>query len=101
MVILCLASPSALAHLAGTQCHTKQIQFSGLKPILGRLLGGVRVCSAFIGSKGVFAEATPLLVQRLLAGVVSALMCIAEIELDYKTADWQEHPQTAHGGCPF
>ena len=65
---------NALGYLLGALATPRLMQRFGAARLL---LWGAGLASAFMGLSGFFTEATPLLVQRLLAGVASAFVFIA------------------------
>ena len=65
---------NALGYLLGALATPSLLQRYGASRVL--MLGAV-LASVFMGFSGFFTESTPLLVQRLLAGVASALVFIA------------------------
>ena len=65
---------NALGYLLGALLTPRLMQRLGAVRVL--LLGAV-LASVFMGLSGFFTEAAPLLLQRLLAGMASALVFIA------------------------
>lgn len=65
---------NALGYLLGALATPWLLRRQGPEPVL---LGGAVLASVFMACSGFFTEATPLLVQRLLAGAASALVFIA------------------------
>ena len=65
---------NALGYLLGALATPRLLQRYGASRVL--MLGAV-LASVFMGLSGFFTDSTPLLVQRLLAGVASALVFIA------------------------
>ena len=65
---------NALGYLLGALATPRLMQWLGPARLL---LGGALLASVFMVLSGFFVDATPLLVQRLLAGVASAFVFIA------------------------
>ncbi|HOZ65173.1 MAG TPA: YbfB/YjiJ family MFS transporter, partial [Burkholderiaceae bacterium] len=65
---------NALGYLLGALATPRLMQRLGPARLL---LGGALLASVFMVLSGFFVDATPLLVQRLLAGVASAFVFIA------------------------
>lgn len=65
---------NALGYLLGALVTPRLLQRFGASPVL---MAGAVLATVFMGLSGFFTDTTPLLLQRLLAGVASALVFIA------------------------